>query len=320
MLVIATLNACSPAGGLLLYIDPYEAEVLAGQGIDATVIKQSLPKNRNVRVETAPQLTEKVRALQRFHELVERSKPDWVFLSSAHPFDPGEVIAKYPDIRFFRVGDSGGSPMGAASTNQVALVYDRERANYEAGRAVAALLGDEDFLKQIGLAGPGAEKPRVGILSAVNTQMIQRESAAFVEGFSELADPERIEYGEIGNLTDRVKARRLLDGMREEAVAVVVLKTYVLSGFCLEYLSKETGVAVVEGPIPQQAYGDTVLLAFVEDFIGALERMAATMDQSPPAGTAGRVDVPVLLQWGDSYRPLVSRIVEEENQRGMDQP
>ena len=51
-----------------------------------------------------------------------------------------------------------------------------------------------------------------------------------------------------------------------------------------------------------------------------LERMAATMDQSPPAGTADRVNVPVLLQWGESYRSLVSRIVEEENQRGMDQP
>jgi hypothetical protein len=318
-LVIGTLNACSPAGGLLLYIDPYEFEVLSGQGIDPAVIKQSLPKTRNVRVEAAPQLTEKGQALQIFEELIERSKPDWVFLSSAHPFDPAEVIPLYPDIRFFRVGNSGESPVGMAPTNQVILVYEREQANYEAGRAIAALLGNEDFLKRIGFAAPGAEKPRVGILSAVNTEMIQRQSAAFVEGFSELADPKRIELSEIGNLTDRVKARHLLDAMREEAVAVVVLKTYVLSGFCLEYLSKETGVAVVEGPIPEQAYGETVLLALVDDFTGALERMAATMDRSPAAGTMGRVGVPVLLQWGESYRALAGSIVEEENQRGMDQ-
>ena len=304
----------------MLYIDPYEFEVLAGQGIDAAAIKQSLPKTRNVRVESAPLLTEEGQALGRFRELIERAEPDWVFLSAAHPFDPEEVIPLYPDIRFFRVDNSGENPMDTASANQVVLRYDRERANYEAGMAVAALLGDADFLKRIGVSGPGAVTPRVGILSAVNTEIIRTESAAFVEGFSEFEDPQRIELREIGNLTDRVKARRLLDGMREEAVAVVVLKTYVLSGFCLEYLAKETGVAVVEGPIPDQAYGDTVLLALVDDFIGALEQMAATMDQAPPAGTVGRVNVPVRLQWGESYRPVASRILEEVNQRGMDRP
>ena len=313
MLVIATLNACSPTGGFLLYIDPYEFEVLAEQGIDAGAIKQSLPKTRNVMVEPAPLLTERAQAVARLRESIERSKPDWVFLSSAHPFDPGEVVRMYPDIRFFRVGSPGENPAGTASTNLVALVYDREQANYEAGRAVAALLRDADFLKRIGAAHPGADTPRIGILSAVNTQMIQRESAAFVEGFSELEDPERIELREIGNLTDRVKARRLLDGMREEAVRVVVLKTYVLSGFCLEYLAKENGIAVVEGPIPEQAYGDTVLLALVDDFTGALERMEAVIDQASSNGAARQVNVPVRLQWGESYRPAANRILEAAN-------
>jgi hypothetical protein len=151
----------------------------------------------------------------------------------------------------------------------------------------------------------------------VSIATVQRENAAFIEGFSEIADPQRIEVREIGNLTDRVKARRLLDGMQEDAVAVVLLRTYALSGFCLDYLAKETGVAVVEGPIPEQAYGDTVLLTLVDDFIGALKQMAQTMD--PAAGAVSRINAPVLLRWSESYKPVVSRILEQANLQGMDQ-
>ena len=305
MIAIAVLSACSPAGRFLLYIDPYEFEVLGGQGIDAAAIRQTLPKDLNVRIEVAPLPVEEGEDLRRFQEMIERSKPGWVYLSPAHPFNPAAVTPRYPDIRFFRE-DIGGE----SSANQIALVYDRERASFEAGRAIAALLGDADFLKRIGVAGPGVAKPRVGILVAMSTESVQRESAAFVEGFSQLENPERIEIKEIGNLTDRVKARRLLDGMREQAVAVVLLKTYILSGFCLEYLDKESGVAVVEGPVPDQAYGDTVLLMLVDDFMGALGRMADYIDQESRLGTGGAVSAPVRLQWSETYRSAVTRVLE----------
>jgi hypothetical protein len=310
LIVIATLSACSPAGRFLLYIDPYEYEVLHELGIGAATIRQSLPKDLKVRVEVSARLTEEAEALKRLQEVIERAKPGWIYLSSAHPFNPRAVISRYPEVRFFLEGYAGQDSAAQRSTNRIDVVYDREQANYEAGRAIAALLGDADFLRQVGITGAGAVNPRVGILSAVNSEMIQRENASFVEGFSELADPQRISIREIGNLTDRVKARRLLDGMRDETVAIVLLKTYVLSGFCLEYLAKEGGVAVVQGPISDQAYGDTVLLALVDDFIGAMRQMAETMDREVPAGTLERVNAPVRLQWNETYRPAVNRVVE----------
>ena len=310
MIAILALGACSPAVRFLLYIDPYEYEVLGGQGIGAAAIRQSLPKDLNVKVEVSPLLAEQEGALRRFYEVIERAKPQWIYLSSAHPFNADAIASRYPDIRFFREGPAGEKLSGVSSANQIALAYDREQANYEAGRAIAALLRDEVFLRQIGIVEPGTARPRVGILAAVNAEFIQREIDAFAAGFSEIEDPQHLETKVIGNLTDRVKARRLLDGMREEAVAIVLLKTYVLSGFCLEYLAKETGVAVVDGPIPNQPYGDTVLLMLVDDFIGALEQMAEAMDGGSPAGTAGRVTAPVQLQWNETYRSTVNRVLE----------
>jgi hypothetical protein len=315
LIFVFALGACSPEGRFLLYIDPYEFEVLGGQGLDRAAIRQTLPKDLRVRIEVSALLTEEAEGLQRFAGVIERTKPGWVYLSPAHPFKPGAIISRYPDVRFFREGYAGEDIAGESPANQIALVYDREQANYEAGRAIAALLGDADFLKQIGVAESGLEKPRVGILVAVNSESVRRESAAFVEGFSSLADRQRIEIKEIGNLTDRVKTRRLLDGMKEGAVAIVLLKTYVLSGFCLEYLAKESGVAVVEGPVPNQAYGDTVLLMLVDDFIGALRQMAQTIDQEAPAGTVGPVTAPVQLQWNETYRSTVNRVLEGVGQQ-----
>jgi hypothetical protein len=232
-------------------------------------------------------------------------------LSAAHPFDPAQVIPRYPDILFFSEGSPGG---GAA--NRIALVYDREQANYRAGMAIAALFDNPEFLERIGAGVEEGSDPKVGILAAVTSDSVRRESAAFIEGFSQLRDPAHIEMREIGNLTDRVKARRLLEGMREESVGIVFLKTYVLSGFCLDYLAKESGTAIVEGAVPDQAYGGVVLLMLVDDFGGALARMAEAVGAEEQGGMTEEVSAPVELRWGGSYRPLVEGALQEANQRG----
>jgi basic membrane lipoprotein Med (substrate-binding protein (PBP1-ABC) superfamily) len=290
---------------LLLYLDPYEFEALNGQGIDKAVIRQNLPNSLRARIEVTPLPSEETEAVARFRKMIERADPAWIYLSPAHPLDPAAVARQYPGIRFFYE-----DPYGNSSENRIALVYDREQANREAGRAVASLLGDSEFLERIGASGGGTENTRVGILVAVNNEIIQRDIAAFTEGFSLLSDPQRIEIKEIGNFTDRVKARRLLDGMKEENVVIVLLKTYVLSGFCLDYLAKESVPAVVEGPVSDQAYGDTVLLMLVDDFIGALGKMAGYIERQTGTGAEENLTAPVRLRWNGSYQSLVDRILQ----------
>jgi hypothetical protein len=305
-IALALLGACSSTGGFLLYFDPYEFEVLAGRGIDAEAIRQALPKSHPVRIEVSPAQLEAQEALRRFAEVIERSTPQWIYVSTAHPFDPQEIVSRYPGIRFFVAGSGG-----AGNSNWIDVVYDREPAHYEAGMAIAGLLGNAEFLERLGAAGTGTAEPRVGILTAVGSATIDGEIDAFVEGFSQLADPGRIEVREIGNLTDRVKARRFLDGMREREVAIVYLKTYVLSGFCLDYLSKGSGIAAVEGPISEQAYGNTVLLMLVDDFLWALNEVGKSAEQDGPGVAPETVIAPVRLRWAQEYRSFV----EEDSQQ-----
>jgi hypothetical protein len=291
---LTLLEACSPEERFLLYLDPYEFQLLDSRGIDSHAIRESVPGSVEVMVETAPVSAAPDQALQRFLSEVEELKPEWIYLSPAHPFSAGDAAARVPDSHIF-----WEDPAGRSSANLIALVYDREQANYEAGRAIAALLEDPVFLQKTGASEAGLRPPRIGILVAAENEKVEREISRFEGGFASLADPARIERKDVGSLSDRVKARRLLDAMKEEGVAIFVLKTYSLSSFCLEHLAKEGGLAVVEEPILGQAYRDTVLLMLADDFLGAVERMAAYAEN----GSSGSVIAPVRLLWNESYRP-----------------
>jgi hypothetical protein len=71
----------------------------------------------------------------------------------------------------------------------------------------------------------------------------------------------------------------------------------------------------VEGPIPDQAQGNTVLLMLVDDFLGALEQMVEFIDREGQTGAAEQVIAPVRLQWNETYTTLVTRVLEGVNKQ-----
>ncbi len=304
-LTLSSLSSCTSGPRFLLYFDPYSADLLGGRGIEEHQIKQMFPQDINVKLEIADSESTEEQALQGFIAVAERFQPDYVYLTPAHPFTPTQIAAGFPDMQVFREDRSGAVP-----GNQILLVYDREQANHEAGAIVAQLLRDPDFLDRLGGGDRTPQTLQVGILVAVSNDKVEREIARFTEGFSRLGDPTRIQRKDIGNITDRVKARRLLDAMKEQDVAIIVLKTYVLSGFCLDYMSKEGGLAVVDEPIADRAYGDTVLLMLEDDFLGALAGMVEYINQDLHSQGELVVSAPVHLRWGEAYRSWAAKYGE----------
>jgi hypothetical protein len=301
-LTLFALCACTSGSRFLLYFDPYSADLLKGRGIEERQIKGMFPQDIKVKLEIAESGSTEDQALQDFIAVAERFRPDYVYLTPAHAFTPTQISAGFPDTQVFREDHPG-----AVTGDQILLVYDREQANHEAGAIVAQLLRDPDFLNRLGGGDRTRQSPQIGILVAVSNDKVEREITRFVEGFSRFGDPARIQRKDVGNITDRVKARRLLDAMREQEVAIVLLKTYVLSGFCLDYMSKEGGLAVVEEPIADRAYGDTVLLMLEDDFLGALEGMIAYINQDLQPQAESVLYAPVHLRWGEAYRLLAAK-------------
>jgi len=304
-ITLFALSACNSGSRFLLYFDPYSADLLNGRGIEERQIKGMFPQDIKVKLEIAEPESTEDQALQGFIAVAERFQPDYIYLTPAHPFTPIQVAAGFPDTQVFREDHSGAVP-----GNQTLLVYDREQANHEAGVIVAQLIQDPDFLGRLGGGDRPRQTPQVGILVAISNDKVEREIARFTEGFSRFGDSARIQRKDVGNITDRVKARRLIDAMREQEVVIVVLKTYVLSGFCLDYMSKEGGLAVVEEPIADRAYGDTVLLMLEDDFLGALAAIVEYIHRDLQTQAEPVVSAPVHLRWGEAYRLLAAKFGE----------
>jgi hypothetical protein len=99
----------------------------------------------------------------------------------------------------------------------------------------------------------------------------------------------------IGSQSDTGQARRVLEGMRQDGVALFMLKTYSLSGFCLELLRGEGGTAILEQAAGSRAYPEQVVFWMEEDLVGALRGLAALPEGQQATG-------PVHLRPGAALR------------------
>jgi hypothetical protein len=72
--------------------------------------------------------------------------------------------------------------------------------------------------------------------------------------------------------------------MRGEGVAIYMLKTYALTGFCLEFLRAEGGVAILEQGAGRSAFPAQVVLWLEEDLVGALRNLATAAEGEPISG------------------------------------
>ena len=265
LFLFVSLASCHAAPSLLLLLDPYYAELLGAEGRGEGQLRRSLRGSFAVRTEVldpradfAAEAERRVRAL----------RPGWVFLSPLLPFDAEALAARFPEVRF--LGEQVSTP---SAPNLTRLSFRREQAFRNAGTVVARLL-TRPALQPV-LGGRAAGQPKAGLLLAAPTPQAQRDAEAFRQAFAAEAGPGLLVERTLASLADTSQARRALQEMREEGAAVFLLKTYSLTGFCLETLRSEGGLAVLEEGAGTAAFAGQVLLWFEEDLVGALRGLAS---------------------------------------------
>jgi hypothetical protein len=275
---------------LLVLLDPYSAELLRAEGLDAASLRRELRGSWRLRVSIL-EAQEGAAAEAEADRLCRAADPDWVFLGPLLPLDAEALAARLPGAGFVREQES--APRAA---NLRRLKFRREEAFRDAGTAAARLL-TRPALR--GVLGEGAARgrPKAGVLQAVSTPQGARDAQAFREGFLREAGEELLVERTIGSLSDTGQARRALERMREEGVAIFLLKTYALSGFCLEFLRSEGGLAILEQAAGRRAFPAQVLLWLEEDLAGALRSLASAPEGEAVAG-------PVRLRPGEPLRSL----------------
>ena len=285
LLLFPLLLSCRPLPLLLVLLDPYYQELLAADGDNAASLRDAL--SFRVRVET---LGPRAEASVEAERLIRAGAPEWVFLSPLLPVDADALAARLPGVRFLR--EQPGPPR---APNLQRLRFARVEAFRDAGSIAARLLTRPSLQPVLG--DRVGHPPKAGLLQAAPTPQGALEAEAFRAAFVVEAGPGLLVERTLGSLSDTSLARRALEQMREEGVAVFVLKTYALSSFCLEFLRTEGGVAVLEQSAGSRAFPAQVVLWFEEDLAGALRNLAAT-------GAGESVTGPVRLVPGAALRSL----------------
>jgi hypothetical protein len=268
------LFSCRLQPSLLLLLDPYSAQLLASEGWDAGALRRALRSDFRVRVHTVNAQGEAGAAAAAVAAEAERevraSGPSWVFLAPLLPVDPEALAARLPEARFLsELADAPSAP------NLYSLRFRRVEAFHDAGTIAARLLTRPALRPILGEGGVRGA-PKAGFLQAVPTAQGTLEAEAFREGFLAEAGADLLVERTVGSQSDTGQARRVLEKMHEEGVALFMLKTYTLTGFCLEFLRAEGGVAFLEEGAGRGAFPGQVLLWLEEDLVGALRSLTST--------------------------------------------
>jgi hypothetical protein len=286
ILLIAALLAvvsCHAKPSLLVLLDPYSRVLLDSRGFGPGAIRRGLGGRFRIQVLILDPVKSPLPIVER---LLAARRSGWVYLSPLLPVDAHALASGFPAVRIVQEGDGPGP-----EPNLVQMVFEREEAFRRAGRAVARMLTLQALQPILAAGRGGAASPKAAVVLAQPPTQARRQAQAFRAGFSEVADRSLLLEQDLGTLSDMARARRVLESLHEQGACIFLLQTYALTGFCLEYLRLQGGLAVLEEPAAGASYEEQVVLSLQEDFVSALGRLGGSPDQTVIRG-------PVRLVWG----------------------
>ena len=291
---LCLLSACDRSPDLLVLLDPYLAETLNVEGLTRDRLQAATDGTGRSRVEVRSPGDEIERELR---GLLGRLSPRGVYSSPLLAPAALHVAADFSEIVFFVDGPlPPSSPPLEANVRIVR--YDYTSAYSDAGRALGALLLEQN---PPGALGALLREHRGGVaaVAAKPDKTARRQLQVFQESLLESRAVEAVEYRELNSTDDRAAARRILERLKDDGVGVFLLRTSTLTGFCLEVLQAQEGLAIVEDVAGIEAYADVLLVSLARDFPAALQQMAVVSTGGLSSGEVepGTVAAPVRLRW-----------------------
>ncbi len=281
--------SCSSGHTLLVLLDSYSSALLESRGLTLHTLRRELGERRRTRVLALDPAKDPAAAVE---HLLAELRPGWVYLSPLLPLDVHALASRFPAAQI--VQEAGGP---GPEPNLVRLDFQRGEAFRRAGRAVARLLTQEALRPVLGSGEGTVPAVKAAVVLAQSPQAARQRAEAFRAGFLSVADAALLLERDLDTLTDTAKARKVLESLREQGARVFLLQTYGLTGFCLEYLRSQGGLAVLEEPMGGSGYEEQVLLSFQEDLAAALRLLGSAEGQT-------RIEGPVRLVWGKPVRAL----------------
>lgn len=276
------LGSCSAQPLFLFYLDTYSAELEPALAARRRPMAAALQPEFRTAAVVRPLTTAAEKDLR---SLLAVRRPAVVYVSPLFGVDARGLLTDFPGVVFVGARQAGAGP------GWIAAEPDFGKSLRAAGRLAAGLAE--------GLGGSEGST-RVGILAVGSAYRLGERIAVFREGYVDGGGPGSPLYRQLDSPNDRVRARQLLEEMRQEGAGLFLLLTYSLTGFCLEYLQKQGGRAIAQGPQAAAAFPEAVLLYFEED---TSELLRAVRDFARRGLLSARDTVPAVVSSPVRLRP-----------------
>ena len=195
-----------------------------------------------------------------------------------------ELAAEHPGVHFVAIGVPAAAASSARPTNVTAVSFDSDGAFERAGRVMGLYVRSRD----------GA---RVAVIERrpVSARAVER----VVAGIQEVAGGDALLRRELQSGADRVRLRRLVEGVVRDGALVVFLDVGDLAAAGLATLADQGALAVVTNWGNRPGYEGTLLLTVEEDLAAAVRAglQRATERASDPSPASAAVAVAGQVVW-----------------------
>lgn len=253
-------SGCSRFSSILFIYKNYSYEILESNARSLENLKKNCKDNSYI-----PEfaiITKK--GEESIMDIINETEASVIFVDPLILESPGNISGKFQDKLFFTLERNPGR---VKPLNLLTIHYDRGDTFKQAGIITGKLLLKGLSNKQ---DGNNVKGKKAGMIIYPASLEIQKESSEYMSGFFTVHSEELFVYREVNNIEDKVKIKSIMDEMMSDGVVIIFLRLYFLNTYCLDYLKKQGGYAIVENWYSASGYEDTVLFTIEDDFPGSL--------------------------------------------------
>jgi hypothetical protein len=279
------LAGCARSRGILVYSEEYWRNIIdSDPDFKPSLAAYALQAGATLTYIDAPR---GINYFEHWRKILQDTPSDLVITGPLLCSEAMRIAPMFP-AKHFAVLNMPRTEMNAPVN--VTPVYSRRGPAFrEAGRLTGKFLA---------AGGNHTLGRKVGVLVSGLTRQEKEMLAEFEKGFTANAEADLIIVEELGTVVDRVKAARAVEDLLNQDIRIFLVKTYGMSGACLERISAGGGYFIIEDFPSFNLFREKLFLSIEDDFsqpLGELIR-AGNFNPSAPPFLPARVRKGPLLQ------------------------
>jgi hypothetical protein len=300
------VSGCRVAPSITFIFKEYSYEYYRSNQIELNGLKKACKDRRMI-----PEFISIDRKSEEsIRRLIEGTKAPLIYLDPLLRESPLVFAKRYPAKLFFTLKRN---IEGKNTSNLLLINFDRMKIMEQAGIAAGKILKEGMLDTLLPEKQTEEKQKKAGMILFPASEQVRKETSSFINGFTAAYDEDHFILIEVNDVNDKVKIKKELDDMKNGGVILFFFRVYAANIFCLEYLMKEGGYAILENADALSDFNNIVLFSINEDFTGSLDAVFKNIRrETKPKAEGEAVEWQVLevngkieIKWGNVIPPVI---------------